>query len=469
MVEEGKKCQHFPFGNKSMPPLVYGPCNTNDGNNYCECRTPFRWVSIPNGSWNRFLSKEERSFLNPATRKCAAMGDSMRCCMGRTNRGFSKQNCNGMGEYMQHFDVGRPLFDSVDVLQLPSVVNGSRITFFGDSLTEQIYNGFLCDLQRSGADLSKGIVMARIGGASLRIMDSVATISLPNRRTKEVHLAYYRQYQLRSKGMTIKEACKISNILVWGLGHHYHRVSNFQNMLRMSFPLLKLHCMDQGVKVIFRGNMAMHFQRPEGMYFPTRLETSQQEAWYNSRVGIAKSVFSKPYNRSLDKHPKVKCAPLRYMNYRMLYNWRSRITVEELMKHNLTLRLPPWGTPTRGVNHCKDRLYDAYFIPVGEITASLWEWHPTGLECSHWCHTPLLFSPIWDAMYHFIKCGLKQERQHSRVNFTSYTSFHFHQVPNRFFIKEFIDPDLRKIFNMKGVHHNTTEFDIMGDASKPWQ
>jgi hypothetical protein len=99
--------------------------------------------------------------------------------------------------------------------------------------------------------------------------------------------------------------------------------------------------------------------------------------------------------------------------------------VDKLQEAGVRVAMTPWGrnitgctSPdmrsnnssdnTDGVNSTDDGIDNSsnnsntvFYIPIGEVTMPLFDMHRTGTteECTHFCHTPMLWTPVFDGIY----------------------------------------------------------------------
>ena len=355
--------------------LPFGICD--DPESPC-CKRPWRWT---NASLDEFTLLELLS-----------LGDECeldRCCMARSSAGgvstWAPHSCRH-ANFLRHFELGnnpRDLFNAVDVLSL--LPNGSRLTLQGDSVGWQLNELLLCNLVRFGANLSPPKVFPRRqtmwfqGWSGMEAHDVFVG-------DKVVHIQLVHEYRFDvPDAWSTKELCAISDVLVFNYGLHWTEPDNYAEQLVHLIRVLQTDCAN--VTLIFRETNTQHFFRSGG-FWSSALPTEDWE-WARATWNLTDEQLKAANGWNFG------CTPLRFRkSFAQEFDWRNRVARRAFSDAGFAIQFPPWGDTRTPPATSQKRMF---MIPFGEMTAPLADMHHT--ECTHFCSSPLIGSPVWDAIY----------------------------------------------------------------------
>jgi hypothetical protein len=169
------------------------------------------------------------------------------------------------------------LFDMSDVAaQLPE---GAKVLFVGDSLMRQLWDAVVCDLSRSGR-VDLGVETRNERTRFLATWHSFISetnmLNVTVRATgKQVTFGQAGSFQF-GPGDTIREACLWADVLVFNFGLHWADANEWRQDASLLVDMLRTHCLDKGVQVIYRGTTAQHFEGNNGGKY---LNTKEDEKY----------------------------------------------------------------------------------------------------------------------------------------------------------------------------------------------
>lgn len=371
-----------------------------------DCFQPFEWNDIIDATL--FFTDTELESMNKST--CSA---SNACCVGAISVGggnnwapnevCSPRQPNASSpqrykvNYMRRFVVkGRDfLFGMADVVDI--LPNNSRIAFIGDSVSHQVFDGTLCDLARSGhVNITNYTGFTRhtklwMYGSAVRF-----EVDLLLAQTKTIKLIFHREYRFSKDQLTIKEICHNATVVVFNYGVHWNVLNDFQTDVVVLVAALKKHCLERGVKVIFRGTTSQHFLRNGGSFaFVDRRQVPEYLARVTQAVYPQRVADFVVNNETSNDLFDAGCERIVFSDFEKEYDWRNYVVLRALYDAGLVVLITPWGEPKSGC--VKYPRHTVFYIPFGEVTMSLYDQHAT--ECTHYCGSPQFWAPVFDGIY----------------------------------------------------------------------
>jgi len=261
------------------------------------------------------------------------------------------------------------------------------LAFWGDSVHEQNFQGLICELfrrnftviERENLDMGlpycKGINCLRRQRTYI-VTSPLWTISkLIN---SNVLLYYFKQYKPR---ITVDEFYNTSlsrilavqpDVLVFNIGLHYkwNARSRHETAMAVILDALKRFGRDQISLLAYRETTAQHFTSPWGEY------------------GIKRGGIK-------------ECAPLSPRNGTVTFGWRDTDTRQYALERGFTVidadpseegRVAPLLTETKNSKNTTELIW----IPFRNFSGQLHDLHLN--ECTHFCHTPFLWYPLWRSL-----------------------------------------------------------------------
>ena len=263
----------------------------------------------------------------------------------------------------------------------------TRVMFWGDSVMNQIFDAMICDFtRRQGNTVGKEYRFHRKKKKVKFGVGQRVELNLTSHRGHTVQVFYHREYKFSVDGLTTKETCKGIDILVVNFGLHWNEPEKYRAAMLLLQSYLDQHC--QGVQIIFSGTTAQHFMTPGGLF--TKNDTVVEE-YVRHHYGRENATQFHDETRK-SKAFNSGCSPIVYSDVKSQYNWRNHILLEVWSKRQVIF--PSWGgnqTPD-----CPTSPTSIYFVPMGETTLASWDMR--AVECTHFCYSPLLFQPLFDAM-----------------------------------------------------------------------
>ena len=362
----------------------------------------FYWEEVSFDRLRDLLSKEEFESipLNSSNNGiCRKRSIEKVCCLGSISQGGETRHLSGLcyanilperGIFKQRYPVKynrifqvqdqEVLYDMLDVLDVLSDAatpqRNKTMVFVGDSIMQQVFEGLLCEVGRlTGKSLR--IVSHRrklvdwIVGSSTRNV-----VSFPERH---VNLVQYREFRPHPNGLTIKEACKEADVLVFNYGAHWNDVYEYEQDMSRLAKVVKAHCV--GVALVFRGSTSQHFLTRNGRFSREKSRISKE---INSTIGPdIREAFDRKNNVF-----QTGCRPIR----EQASGTRDRAAVAAFRSQDfkvVDLARAYGGTPS---HYASSNQWVLNFIPLEKITNELYDMHDT--ECTHYCTSPLLWAPI---------------------------------------------------------------------------
>jgi hypothetical protein len=253
------------------------------------------------------------------------------------------------------------------------------LSFWGDSMQQQVFDGFLCEISRRNYTIVNKEVRRMPEPTGLFKLQSITTVTVasPNWQQQEnqhATIKFFFQYRPKDK---VKEVYNESithlleggtDILFFNFGLHWDlsRRGAYQKLMLITMTALKQHAVGKISLLAFRETSAQHFDTSIGEW-PTN---------------------KGPFN----------CTPLdATKRLDPLFGWRSRDILDAASKSGLTLvNVDPSGkSPMPPLQH-SDKDDEVALLPFTEFTSELHDLHPG--ECTHYCSTPHLWNPLWRSL-----------------------------------------------------------------------
>jgi len=377
--------------------------------NFQNTKSFFTWKRMNNDETQLFFTSGEIASMTTSKQvaSCDRSIISGRCCIGAMSSGGEQvwrpgkscvnDNISDFSRslFSRYFRPTLPdgktrefLFNPVDILAMLENTKNTTISFIGDSVSHQMFDSFICAIMRiEGATTVSGTGFSRKKkrwkvGTAVRYETSVMF------NETNYNFVFHREFTFSKDGRTIQEICSTdSDILVINYGLHWNTHELYFEDMKFLMAFIKQHCLSRGIQVIFRGTTSQHFKTFGGSYATSNKKNSKDE--YEKFI-----LNSTGFNISQSTCTKMRFRDSRQM--KSLFSWRDRLLVESAQSSNLTVYETPWGKSATG---CMDTKLSSslFFIPFGALTASLDTMHKS--ECTHYCYTPELWAPVWDAIY----------------------------------------------------------------------
>jgi hypothetical protein len=215
------------------------------------------------------------------------------------------------------------------------------------------------------------------------VMKSITTVTVASpkwqqQQNQNVTINFFFQYKPRSTVEDIYNESIIplleggTDILFFNFGLHWRLQEQDSAALKQhmltTMTALKQHAVGSGKVSLFafRETSAQHFDTPLG-------------DWPRARA---------PYN----------CTPLD--TKKPLFGWRTPDILNAIEKSGFTSMLvDPSGktpTPPLQLQHSDQQNNEVAFVPFTEFSSDFYDLHPS--ECTHFCHTPHLWNPLWRSL-----------------------------------------------------------------------
>ena len=256
------------------------------------------------------------------------------------------------------------------------------LAFVGDSLTRQTGVGLECELLRRGYRVtSKKLPHTKLPGCSWRhcIGEKVRFSIQPPNSERLAHFYHYGVYRpgIKDNNTEIKqEVIAHSDIVVFDHGLHWtpNEAKAFKKEMTQYLQAFK----DTNLTLVaWRETSAQHFNSSGGHY------------------GI--------------KREGNKCVPLGSNGEVEAEGYRIPLMKDAASMAGLSwvniLDPPP--------DQAADTRNELVFLPYRNFTAPLYYMHPHDAECTHYCHTPFVWLPIWRN----IRLALDRALRHNKIDY----------------------------------------------------
>lgn len=285
----------------------------------------------------------------------------------------------------------------------------SAITFWGDSVQNQVFHDLVCELNRRDYlllnDTMNNQECPSNGGSPMECMRYIRTARFSTNNDDEdaffftVHLAF----QYRPKPNAIQDYHQVmtvapADVLVFNFGLHYttsmQRV--YQQRIRELLQTIRRQKQEKYTSpslngkpnaaatplMVFRETSAQHF--PTGEYVPRKLKRGSRP----TKDG------TKHNNNSSSSYP---CVPLPADDSSL--GWRDRIVQEAAeMAGFVPITAHPTLSSLASSSNMTNSRWDSslYILPFAQFSAKFHDLHPG--ECTHFCSTPFLWYPLWRSL-----------------------------------------------------------------------
>jgi hypothetical protein len=261
--------------------------------------------------------------------------------------------------------------DVCRIFDLSRVHNLTTISFWGDSVQNQVFDGFVCETSRRNYT----IISDESEPTSCTANECIQSIRTVKIRTSAVWdhymtLKFFFQYR-PSTDMEANVRPIVADgtdVLFFNFGLHFHphETSGYQDRMRIVMNELKKTSHNISL-LAFRETSAQHFNGDGGEYKTKTRNGSQcgpldTTATKNSLFGWRDRVFSASAEQS---------------GFRVL-------VADPGSKNSLSL-LP------RTIDN------EVVVVPFANFSAELYDLHPKN-ECTHYCSTPHLWFPLWRSL-----------------------------------------------------------------------
>jgi len=274
------------------------------------------------------------------------------------------------------------------------------ITFWGDSVQEQVFEGFVCEIGRRNISIVSDETTKFPQCHSMVCIYRIRTVVLL--RNKEDQTGNNNTHQNQNQRTVVLKfffnykppRCKVdpvvtngTDILVFNFGLHYeydpsglyaHRISCFLETLQSLISEGNISL------VAFRETSAQHYNntwigggeykgRTDDKCVPTTIQTTD-----DATFGWRDRVFTKAAQE---------------IGYRV-HLAHPRSSPDEIKKQAITKVDIATNTSTSGTSiHTSD----IFILPFANFSSNFHELHKAN-ECTHYCSTPYLWYPIWRSL-----------------------------------------------------------------------
>jgi hypothetical protein len=260
-----------------------------------------------------------------------------------------------------------------------------NISFWGDSITSQSYDGFICELQRRNYHVMERTVEPRKLGLVLVHAVMTTTISSPQwAANTTVTVRNFFQWRTPNSNAllydnVLGEIINTTDVLVFNIGVHFilDLRSHFEKAMRVLFQTLQEHDYGNFTLLAYRESTAQHFDSPDGDYYTQRNPNT------------------------------TRCIPMRGGPN---VGWREPIVRTTALDAGFRLiradeHYTVLGTPPRKENdRSNGPVPEMAILPFFNFTVPHHDLHPieAGKEgqpdCTHFCSTPYLWLPVWRSL-----------------------------------------------------------------------
>lgn len=276
------------------------------------------------------------------------------------------------------------------------------ITFWGDSVQAQIFNGFECALQRQGYRIVGRQDEPRGEPGNMFQPAAVATRFIASDNTHDdrtVALRFFYQYKPNPSvngtyQTALKEIIETTDVLVVNFGVHFswkHR-ARFRARMQQLWEALYTFASHRFTLLAFRETTAQHFDADGGDYHLAA-------AAINSTDGLPN-----------------RCVP---MQWGSLAGWREAVVKEEATRAGFRVVGPFDDKPSTAKDDTRPHVV---VLPFFNFTAEHPDLHPTipatvnssnltaagAADCTHYCSTPFLWMPLWRSLRVALERKLQQ-------------------------------------------------------------
>ena len=373
------------------------------------------------------------------------------CCICSVSKGgISVWNPGQNHCYARDYKLRFKIFDKQKAFNTHDIFwtlpNNSNIIVIGDSIQNQIFNGFECDIirnnhypfnhrtikmiQNEGIDFNKLIPnwtnieyeMNEINHDfryqlkdSIHSTKNITLIGNQNGKKHIIHLLQIRQYRPFIP-MYMNTFCEWANIYLFQWELHYSPISEqWKTDIGDGIFRILQKCFDKYIslnnKPIFIWNEApaQHWGKFGGHYHDIYNDDNMTNE-YKTIIAMNRNdsqlllndtkwkMFFDSRTRYLNH---IQCEPHHYINPMWERNIR-RIRIMDYINDNsknLSFHVEIVDADKQ-LKYLKNNTL--YFIPFKDYTNSLWNMHDNG-DCTHYCVTPYLWQIIWHFMYQVIQ------------------------------------------------------------------
>lgn len=372
------------------------------------------------------------------------------CCIGSVSQGGMSSYDPGdnqchkkdYNKKLKYYDKRAP-FTSHDIFwKLP---NNSRILFAGDSIQNQIFNGFECDIirnnhypfnlthsrinykQNSAINFTKlASNWEEIYAQSMAHENWKYHIQTEYHEASNITLSGYRNGTFQVINVLFlrhfrpflpfyQHLCQWADIYIFQFELHYAPYYELDWVNDIGKGILKIlqTCFKQNKKSIFIWNEAsgQHFRKISGDYFDIYQHDDDRSIGRDYRKYIAKlkndSELLTNYTKwdlfyRSTKNPSAQCEPQHFLRNKYLEKHIRRIRLTHTIKNETNLNFEIIY-PDKSIEMLSDNTL--YFIPFKDYTDPLWDMH-SDPDCTHFCSWPQLWQVIWDSIYRIIDKNL---------------------------------------------------------------
>ena len=359
------------------------------------------------------LDWEKASLEDFSSSGCAPpLGISRTCCLGTFSAGGGvtnayRQKCanslannlDSLQESVTSFYQNNPLPSRengtpCDICQIIEVARqfNLTITFLGDSMHAQVWEGLSCELQRRNYHVTTDLFRYNNTGQSV-YQNFGATFTMAARSplwseeessvVLKFHLLYLLPVQSHSKPVLIRALAQ-SDVLVLGFGLHYKYVAGETNHLatKQAYQNAMANLLQRAKQynlslIVHRETSAQHFDSP---YNGDYLDWSWHKESRNHTCVPHRNPQADQANywRELAMKKAAQNAGYEYRVSQVTQNMpnrrRSSETSTNLTRHQLVV------------------------LPYHNFTQQHYDLHPeidVVPDCTHYCGSPFLYMPLW--------------------------------------------------------------------------
>lgn len=260
-----------------------------------------------------------------------------------------------------------------------------NISFWGDSITSQSYEGFLCELYRRDYRVA-GSTTLEPRQKALKLLHAVTTTTVTHPyRTDRATVTIRNFFQWRPQDIAEKmyqnvlgEIMHTTDVLVFNFGLHYtlEMRDTFDEKMGRFFDILRHYNHGNFTLLAYRESTAQHFDSPDGDYYYQRNPNTTQ------------------------------CLPIRGGPN---VGWREPIVKERATNAGFrVIRIDGPSIMALPREHPQNIMTPAppemVVLPFFNFTVPHHDLHPIEAgrngepDCTHFCSTPYLWLPVWRSL-----------------------------------------------------------------------
>jgi len=305
------------------------------------------------------------------------------CCLGSISRGGNVERYPVCNQTLQEYRMVQKLAENTlhsgmmdcDVCRILELAHENKvnISWWGDSLHNQLWDGFRCELTRRNYKIvneTTQLILPLTRCQGMFCLTHIYTLFVQAEHWQDsLAVKFFFQYRPKETvDILYNESLSFilpeTDVLFFNFGVHWPITYQSVYYMRIKVVLQALQFYkDQLDLVVYRENTAQHFNTTGGEF-----------------------TFG-----SNDKFWGATCRPI--ADNDTLVGWREEYFQKTAQDLNYTL---VFADPSllKIANPVSND--DLVIVPFERFTRQLWFLHPS--ECTHFCSTPHLWSPIWRSL-----------------------------------------------------------------------